>query len=113
MQKWLVFLFFISTLSASPSDQFLVLFGAPGYVLYKVLDFANDHGVRYIKILSYEFTGFSHTASATCHSPRPPGRYFELQDDYSKISFLCLDTRPIEDIYIIDTEKYRYLLREE
>ena len=94
----------------TPNDQLLVIFGSSGYVLYKVLDFANDHGFRYIKILSYEFTAFEHkiTGSATSE-PSHGGRYFELRDENSNISFLCYEDEP-EDIYVIDLEKYRSLL---
>lgn len=95
-----------------PDDQLLVIFGSSGYVLYKVLDFANDHGYRYIKILSYEFKAFEHEISAICKGDRNlGGRYFELKDDNVFISFLCFEEPP-HDIYIIDLEKYRSLLED-
>lgn len=93
-----------------PDDQLLVIFGSSGYVLYKVLDFANDHGYRYIKILSYEFNAFEHSISGECKGDRSHGgRYFELKDENIFIAFLCYEEPP-EDIYIIDLEKYRSLL---
>lgn len=93
-----------------PDDQLLVVFGSSGYVIYKMLDFANDHGFRYIKILSYEFNAFDHQIKGTCKGDRGyGGRYFELKDDNILISFLCYD-QPPNDIYIIDLEKYRSLL---
>lgn len=94
-----------------PDDQLLVIFGASGYILYKVLDFANDHGFRYIKILSYEFNGFEHTITGVCKSDQKGGRFFELKDDNATVSFLCYEEAP-DDIYIIDLEKYRSLLDE-
>jgi hypothetical protein len=95
---------------STPNDQFLVLFGSSGYVLYKVLDFANDHGFRYIKILSYEFKAFEHTISGSCpFNPSQGGRYFEYKDTTASISFLCFKEAP-NDMYIIDLEKYRTLL---
>lgn len=94
----------------TPNDQLLVVFGASGYVLYKVLDFANDHGFRYIKILSYEFTAFEHKIiGQATNEPAHGGRYFELRDENSSISFLCYENEP-NDLYIIDLEKYRDLL---
>ena len=93
-----------------PNDQLLVVFGSSGYILYKILDFANDHGFRYIKILSYEFTAFEHRiAGQATTEPSHGGRYFELRDENSVISFLCYETPP-NDIYVIDLEKYRDLL---
>jgi hypothetical protein len=94
-----------------PNDQFLVVFGSSGYVLYKVLDFANDHGFRYIKILSYEFNGFDHEISGHCHNKPSGGRFFELTDENASICFLCFEERP-NDPFIIDLEKYRSLLDE-
>jgi hypothetical protein len=94
-----------------PDDQLLVIFGGSGYVLYKVLDFANDHGFRYIKILSYEFKAFEHTLSGTCTSSLKEGRFFELKDHNATVSFLCFDEKP-DDIYIIDLEKYRSILED-
>ncbi len=94
----------------SPDDQLLVIFGSSGYVLYKVLDFANDHGFRYIKILSYEFNAFEHTINGSCNTCQDQGgRYFQLKDENSSISFLCFTEVP-KDIYTIDLEKYRSLL---
>lgn len=94
----------------TPNDQLLVVFGGSGYVLYKVLDFANDHGFRYIKILSYEFTAFEHKIVGQATSePSQDGRYFELRDENSEITFLCYETQP-DDLYTIDLEKYRDLL---
>lgn len=92
-----------------PDDQLLVIFGSNGYVLYKVLDFANDHGFRYIKILSYEFTAFEHTITGKCHTGGNGGRFFELNDDNATVAFLCFEEAP-DDIYIIDLEKYRSIL---
>jgi len=109
----LIVLFPLTSIQAkdnTPDDQLLVIFGSSGYVLYKVLDFANDHGFRYIKILSYEFNAFEHAITGTCHGDRNlGGRYFELKDDNISISFLCFEEKP-NDIYIIDLEKYRSLL---
>lgn len=100
----------IQAVSAPPNDQPLVLFGSSGYALYRVLDFANDYGFRYAKILSYEFTGFEHQISGRCTSvAQGGGRYFELKDDTAKISFLCYEEKP-DDPFIIDLEKYRSLL---
>lgn len=94
----------------APNDQLLVIFGSSGYVLYKVLDFANDHGFRYIKILSFEFDSFEHKITGTCKGePIQGGRYFELKDDNAMVSFLCFEEEP-NDIYTIDLEKYRSLL---
>jgi len=93
-----------------PEDQLLVIFGASGYVLFKVLDFANDHGFRYTKILSYEFAAFDHKVVGGCTAERPRGGfYFELNDDNAKVSFLCFKEKP-SDPAIIDLEKYRRLL---
>jgi len=94
-----------------PNDQLLVIFGSSGYVLYKVLDFANDHGFRYIKILSYEFNGFDHAISGHCHSKPNGGRFFEIKDDNASISFLCFEEKP-NDPFIIDLVKYHSLLDE-
>ena len=94
----------------SPDDQLLVIFGSSGYVLYKVLDFANDHGFRYIKILSYEFNAYEHTVTGTCTGDRNlGGRYFELKDEDISVAFLCFE-QPPNDVYIIDLERYRSLL---
>lgn len=94
----------------SPNDQLLVVFGSSGYVLYKVLDFANDHGFRYIKILSYEFDAFDHQFhSVATNRAELGGRYFELKDAYSSISFLCYEKKS-NDPYVIDLEIYRPLL---
>lgn len=111
--KGLLFLFpFSPIFSKAPdkNDQLLVIFGSSGYVLYKVLDFAHDHGFRYIKILSYEFKAFEHTITGVCNGNRSQGgRYFELKDENSFISFLCFEEAP-NDIYTIDLEEYRHLL---
>ncbi len=94
----------------TPDDQLLVIFGSSGYVLYKVLDFANDHGFRYIKILSFEFNAFEHTISGICNGDRSlGGRYFELKDENISVAFLCFEEPP-NDVYIIDLERYRSLL---
>jgi hypothetical protein len=94
----------------TPDDQLLVIFGSSGYVLYKVLDFANDHGFRYIKILSYEFNAFTHRITGTCTGDRSlGGRYFELKDENLSVAFLCFEEAP-NDAYIIDLERYRSLL---
>ena len=106
-------LFFFAPLQAQeglPDDQLLVIFGSSGYVIYKILDFANDHGYRYAKILSYEFNAFEHQIKGSCKAPHNlGGRYFELKDDNISISFLCFNELP-NDPYIIDLEKYRPLL---
>lgn len=95
-----------------PSDQLLVVFGSSGYILYRVLDFANDHGFRYIKILSYEFEAFQHKISGhLTEEPSQGGRYFELRDQNATVSFLCYESPP-EDQYVIDLEKYRPLLED-
>lgn len=104
--------FFLCGQSNIPDDQLLVIFGSSGYAIYKVLDFANDHGYRYIKILSYEFNGFDHSISGICKGDRGHGgRYFELKDENITIAFLCFEEAP-QDIYIIDVEKYRNLLED-
>lgn len=96
----------------TPDDQLLVIFGSSGYVLYKVLDFANDHGFRYIKLLSYEFNAFEHSITGICTGNRTQGgRYFELKDENISVSFLCFEEEP-DDIYIIDLEKYRSVLED-
>lgn len=93
-----------------PSDQLLVLFGSSGYVLYKVIDFANDHGFRYLKILNYQFNAFGHSISGSCKEPEAhKGRYFELKDESLFVSFLCFQTLP-DDIYIVDVNQYRSIL---
>lgn len=112
LTKLLLLLLPLGGLKANlPDDQLLVIFGSSGYILYKVLDFANDHGFRYIKILSYEFNAFDHTIKGRCENTLKGGRFFELKDDSSTISFLCFQ-HPPNDIYIIDLEKYRSLLDE-
>lgn len=101
---------FIMADDTTPDDQLLVIFGSSGYVLYKVLDFANDHGFRYIKILSFEFNAFEHTISGVCNGDRSlGGRYFELKDENISVAFLCFEEPP-NDVYIIDLERYRSLL---
>lgn len=103
-------LLFSSLFADQKNDQLHVLFGASGYVLYKALDFANDHGFRYIKILSYEFKGFDHTLSGKYEGDRNQGgRYFELKDEYCHVSLLCLDESS-KDPSAIDLENYRSLL---
>lgn len=92
-----------------PNDQLLVIYGSSGYVLYKAIDFANDHGFSHIKILSYEFTAFDHTISGKCNSSITGGRLFELKDDNSKVSFLCFKTIP-DDPNVIEVAKYHSLL---
>ena len=97
----------------SPNDQLLVIFGASGYVLYKVLDFANDHGFRYCKILSYEFQAFDHVISGNSKwSGEDEGRFFELKDGLLSVSFICFDELP-NDPFIIDLEKYRPFVENE
>ncbi len=93
-------------------DQLLTIFGSNGYILYKVLDFATDHGFRYVKILSYEFTGFGHTLTGRCHGGGNGGRFFELKDENSIISFLCFEEPPQNDPYIVDSEKYHSILED-
>ncbi|PIS02562.1 MAG: hypothetical protein COT85_04560 [Chlamydiae bacterium CG10_big_fil_rev_8_21_14_0_10_42_34] len=95
----------------TPNDQLLVVFGSSGYVLYKVLDFANDHGFRYIKILSYEFAGFGHTIVGKCEGETKGGTFFELKDENASVSFLCFEEKP-DDIYIIDLHKYHSILED-
>jgi hypothetical protein len=93
-----------------PDDQLLIIFGSSGYVLYKVLDFANDHGFLYIKILSYDFHAVDHKITgSTLGNTAPGGRYFELRDENAHITFLCFEDAP-EDPYIIDLKKYRSLI---
>jgi hypothetical protein len=114
MKIWLkIFVLLTFGLRAAPSlpdDQLLVIFGSSGYVLYKALDFANDHGFRYIQILSYEFKAFHHEIKGTFQGERNfGGRYFELKDENSSMAILCYDEPP-KDRYYIDLEKYRSLL---
>lgn len=93
-----------------PDDQLLVIFGSSGYILYKVLDFANDHGFRYIKIVNYTFRGFDHTITGACPaSSVARGRFFELKDENTSVSFECFEEKPT-DAYVIDLEKYRSLI---
>lgn len=112
----LLLIFFIpfASLHASkenntPDDQLLVIYGSSGYVLYKVLDFANDHGFRYVKILSYEFDAFGHTISGKSKTNSNGGRFFELRDENAKVSFLCFEEQP-QDIYVIDVKQYQFIL---
>lgn len=112
MLKKCLWLFPLSALfsqSPVPDDQILVLFGSSGYVIYKVLDFANDHGYRYAQVLSYEFKAFGHTIQGS-YPAKNGGRYFELKDENVFIGFACFDEAPPADPYIIDLEKYRHLL---
>lgn len=113
MKKLIVLLLSICSLYSLPTDQPLVIFGSSGYVLYRVIDFAHDHGFKYIKILSYRFDAFGHEIHGSTPAGTTKGRYFELKDDYSFISFLCLDKLPADDIYVIDIEKYQFLLNRE
>lgn len=101
----------LCALEEEPDDQLEVILGTSVYVVYKVLDFANDHGFRYLKILSYEFNGFDHTVSATSNTETNQGRYFELKDDLGSISFLCFTQKP-NDPFIIDFERYREFFNE-
>lgn len=95
-----------------PKDQFRAIFEANVYVLYKALDFANDHGFRYVQILSYEFTGFEHALTGNCtHAIPDQGRFFKLQDEFLTISFLCFEEAP-NNRNIIDLEEYRSLIEE-
>jgi len=89
-----------------PVEQLISIFGSSGYVLYKALDFANDHGYRYIKIISYEFDNFNQKAAGCCDADSLPGRFFELVDENSTISVLCFDRAP-DDKYIIDVKKHQ------
>ena len=98
-------------LQASLTDQLLVLFGANGYILYKVLDFANDHGFRYVKILSYEFTGFEHEVSGRTSHHSKEGKKFEITDNFSKISFICYQKLPT-DTLAIEVNKYLSILEQ-
>src|SRR5688572_5247732 len=109
MKKWLPLLLSFSLYANPPQDQLLVLFGASGYVTYKVLDFANDHGYRYVKVLSYEFNAFDHKIKGEIAHAGPEGRLFEIKDDYANISFLCFEEAP-NDTYLIDLDKYHSLL---
>jgi hypothetical protein len=110
----LLFILLASSLHATkennvPDDQLLVIYGSSGYVLYKVLDFANDHGFRYVKILSYEFDAFGHTISGKSKTSSNGGRFFELRDENAKVSFLCFEELP-QDIYVIDVKQYQFIL---
>jgi hypothetical protein len=110
MKKLIFLLFTLAQLHAEPTDQPLIIFGSSGYILYKVIDFARDHGIKYIKILTYKFHAFNHEFSGSTPAGNTKGRYFELEDDYSFIAFLCLDKPQPDDIYVIDIEKYQFLL---
>lgn len=112
LKKWLTWLYPVSALFAQsnlPDDQVLVLFGSSGYVIYKVIDFANDHGYRYAQVLSYEFQAFGHTIKGS-YPTHQEGRYFELRDENVFIGFICFNDAPPDDPYIIDIDKYRHLL---
>jgi hypothetical protein len=114
--KWLFLLLFpFLSLSSSekrhPGDQFAVIFGSSGYILYKALDFASDHGFRYIKILSYEFNAFGFTSTGHWTEESKEGKLFVLRDEHATLSFLCFEKKP-HDFYIIDVEKYRPLLED-
>jgi hypothetical protein len=102
--------FLLSLFSLYGNDQVEILFGSSGYVLYKVLDFANDHGFRYLKILSYEFKAGDHLIQGSCQSDPNQGEFFELEDTYGTVTFLCFKSSPIGDTAIIDLEKYRSIL---
>jgi hypothetical protein len=105
--KSLIFLLSTSSLQSQSDDQLLILFGSSGYVLHKVLDFANDHGFRYIQIVSYEFHGFGHKIKGS-YEPDQRGHFFELKDDIAVIAFLCFQLPPLGSF--IDLEKYHYLI---
>lgn len=110
MKRFIGLVLLFSRLQADESqDQLLVLFGSSGYVLYKVLDFANDHGFRYVKILSYEFHAFDHTIAGQWNGTEKGGRYFELKDGSATVSFCCFTEAPSGG-YSIDLEKYRPIL---
>ncbi|HSX10093.1 MAG TPA: hypothetical protein VLF94_00025 [Chlamydiales bacterium] len=95
---------------AAPKDQFSALFGTTVYALYKALDFANDHGFRYIKILSYEFNGFDNKVKGTAtRSDSSRGRQFTLQDPLMTITFICYKEKP-DDRNCIDLEEHRSLI---
>ena len=96
-----------------PEDQLLVIFGSSGYIIYKVLDFASDHGFRFVKVLSFTFNAFDHEIQGKYQgTSMPEGRYFELKDTNSSIAFICLEQPPPEDPYVIDLEKYQHLLEQ-
>ena len=110
MKQWIgLVLLIIRLQAAEQNDQLHVLFGSSGYVLYKALDFASDHGFRYVKILSYEFHAFDHTIAGKWDGAPPGGRIFELKDETATVSFCCF-TAPPSDIYTIEVEKYRSIL---
>ena len=110
MKRFIGLVLLFSHLQADePNDQLLVLFGSSGYVLYKVLDFASDHGFRYVKILSYEFHAFDHTIAGRWNGTQKGGRYFELKDETATVSFCCFTEAP-SDTYTIEVEKYRSIL---
>lgn len=93
-----------------PQDQFTALSGASFYPIYKALDFANDNGFRYVKILSYEFKGFGHTVICISENMNPTqGRFFQLHDEAINISFLCFEEAP-SDPFVLDLEQYRDFL---
>ena len=116
MKRWLSQLLpltFLCAQESAPEDQLLVIFGSSGYIIYKVLDFANDHGFRYVKVLSFRFSAFDHEISGSYQGEKKPeGRYFELKDSHAFISFLCLDEKPSDDPHIIDLEKYQSLIHQ-
>ena len=94
----------------APKDQFRAFLEITVYTLYKVLDFANDHGFRYIKILAYEFAGFDHVVTgAYIQEDQNGGRFFKLKDELLTISFLCFQEAPSGRNFI-DLEEYRSLI---
>jgi hypothetical protein len=114
-RKWLQLFFLLlapvfPNENEAPKDQFSALFESTAYVLYKALDFANDHGFRYIKILSYEFTGVDHAVVGVCnYRDYKQGRFIKLKDEFLTISLLCFKEKP-NDLNIIDLEKHRAML---
>lgn len=109
--RFLLWLCLLCVSLHSEEDQFSILFGSSGYVLYKALDFAVDHGFRYVQILHYEFSAFDHIVSGKAMHAATGGREFTLEDEHSSIRFACFKKQPTA-VHIIDVEKYRPLLDE-
>lgn len=103
-------LFFFSPLLAE-NDQLTILFGSSGYALYRAIDFAFDHGFRYVRILSYEFSAEGHELKALSHhKEKDEGRYFEIKDPYLSLRFLCFTKRPKNGPFI-EVKKYETFLQ--
>ena len=108
-QAFLLFVFSLFSQTSTPNDQLIILFGSNGYVLYKALDFANDHGFPYIKIASYEFKGFECEINGSFETKTSSGTAFDLEDPLSKIKVICFTNKP-EDPLVIDVQKYQCLI---